>query len=533
MANNGNIEEVTEDMGMLKSISLENYKCFKKKTDIDIAPLTVLCGVNSSGKSSILKSLLMLKQSYENESPTHSMLLSGEYTDNGSFDDIVYHTSKDQIHKDACFVISNSFLIKDTSNEYGKNLVKRQDIASYKELKKVFMPTNLSSKIKCFNIKIDIEVQRPEETDSPFEFYIESNIIKSYKISIILLDIDEKEIDKSEHFINVTKNIVSNDDNDNNGWILNWKGIPSIRGNSVPGENYYCTCYFSGLQIKNIYANNMTIDVRNVLPNLLSIFKIASFQTDGLSFIAPLRQHPARRYSINGDVDSVGISGEKTPILLAKEFENKKMDAIPPKERINKNNKGILHWGKQRLEFNELVQKWMNYLSLGNLSLSGKNGLVEINIDNHNIVDVGFGVSQALPILVQGLYLSKDQSLLLEQPEIHLHPEMQLQMADFLIALANNEKNVIVETHSDHFVNRIIHRVMQNYDELNKIVKIYIVEKDEDANSSTVRLKEINKYKGTEKDKSKFFFTQYDSEITDIVDTGLNNMLEISHEANI
>ena len=45
-------------MGMLKSITLENYKCFKEETTIDIAPLTVLCGVNSSGKSSILNNLL-------------------------------------------------------------------------------------------------------------------------------------------------------------------------------------------------------------------------------------------------------------------------------------------------------------------------------------------------------------------------------------------------------------------------------------------------------------------------------------------
>lgn len=68
---------------MLKSISLENYKCFKNKTDIDIAPLTVLCGVNSSGKSSILKSLLMLKQSYENTLSFNEITFNGKYVDNG------------------------------------------------------------------------------------------------------------------------------------------------------------------------------------------------------------------------------------------------------------------------------------------------------------------------------------------------------------------------------------------------------------------------------------------------------------------
>ena len=254
------------------------------------------------------------------------------------------------------------------------------------------------------------------------------------------------------------------------------------------------------------------------LPNLLSIFKIAAFQSDGFSFIAPLREQPVRRYNINGDVNSVGISGEKTPILLAKEYENIKTDCAPPTIVDN-----VISWNVKRDSFRNLVSNWMAYFDLGTISLDGGKGLVEININNHNIVDVGFGVSQALPIIVQGLYMTKDQSLLLEQPEIHLHPEMQLQMADFLIALARSEKNVIVETHSDHIVNRIIHRVMQDYEHLNDIINIYIVDKNSDTH---VRLKDIDKYKGTEKDKSKFFFTQYDTEITDIVDTGIANLLE-------
>ena len=504
---------------MLLAISLENYKCFRDKTDIEIAPLTVLCGVNSSGKSSILKSLLMLKQSYENESPTHSMLFSGDYADNGSFDDIIYHYSKGSIKSDSCFTIVNSFRIKDTSNEYGKNLVKRQDIASYKELKRAFMLIKSSRKIKCFDMKIEVTVQRPAETESPFEFYIESNIIKNYRVSINLLDKDENKIDNNKHYIFVEKNFSSNNE-DNDGWMLSWDGIPPIRGYFVSKKNYPCTCYFSGLQIKNIYANNMEIDVRNVLPNILSIFKIASFQTDGISFIAPLRQHPARRYAINGDVNSVGISGEKTPILLAKEYNNIKTDVVPPSIVVNE-NKNIISWKTQRDEFNILVQKWLDYLSLGELSLSGKNGLVEININKHNIVDVGFGVSQALPIIVQGLYLSKDQSLLLEQPEIHLHPKMQLQMADFLIALAKNEKNIIVETHSDHFVNRVIRRYMEDENIRNKI-KIYFVDKDCNGISSVSPIT-IDEVDGAICENDNFFY-QFSSETEKIIDIGYKNL---------
>lgn len=506
-------------MGMLKSISLTNYKCFRDETTIDIAPLTVLCGVNSGGKSSILKSLLMLKQSYENESTSHSLLLSGEYVDNGSFDDVVYHENKDDIPKDATFKTTNAFLIRDTSNEYGKNLIKRQDVVSFKELKRVFYQIYKIKQVKYFKISIEVITQRPNESSSPFEFYVESNAVKSYKIDIELLDNKQHSIDNYKRYVYIERN---NDTSkrDNDGWLLSTDGIPSSKGYWKEIKDYPCTCYFSGLQIKNIYADSMIKELIYTLPNILSIFKIAAFQSDGFSFIAPLREQPVRRYNINGDVNSVGISGEATPILLAKEYENIKTDCTPPTIADN-----IINWNVKRDSFKNLVSNWMAYFDLGTISLDGGKGLVEINISNHNIVDVGFGVSQALPIIVQGLYMTKDQSLLLEQPEIHLHPEMQLQMADFLISLAKSEKNVIVETHSDHIVNRIIHRVMQDYEHLNDIINIYIVDKNSDTH---VRLKDIDKYKGTEKDESKFFFTQYDSEITDIVDIGLTNMLENS-----
>lgn len=75
---------------MLEAISLENYKCFKEKTDIGIAPLTVLCGINSSGKSSIINSLLLQKQSYEDCSISNNMKLNGEYVKSGRFNDISF-----------------------------------------------------------------------------------------------------------------------------------------------------------------------------------------------------------------------------------------------------------------------------------------------------------------------------------------------------------------------------------------------------------------------------------------------------------
>lgn len=504
---------------MLKSITLENYKCFKEATEIEIAPLTVLCGVNSSGKSSILKSLLMLKQSYEGESTSHSFLFSGEYVDNGSFDDIVYHTSGKDIPKDACFTISTTYLIKDTSDEDGKNLIKRQDIATFKELKKIFFNTLHGKNLKAFKITTSIEALRPTSSDSTFEFFIESNIIRNYRVDIELLDSSQEVINKTPIYIHVIRSYNPASD-DKNEWFMTWEGIPSPTQSTSSASDYRCICYFSGLQIRNIYAANMDMEIRNILPNILSIFKITAFQSDGFSFIAPLRQQPARRYNINGNANSVGLSGEKTPILLAKEYNNKKTDCVPPVARTTSSNVGT-RWKTTRTSFKTLTNKWMEYLGLGELSLSGANGLVELNINGHNIVDVGFGVGQALPIIVQGLYMTQDETLLLEQPEIHLHPEMQLRIADFLIALARNEKQVIVETHSDHLVNRIVRRAMEDSD-IQKLVRIYFFEKDTTGISHKNNV-EIDTIDGALCDNPNFFY-QFANETESILNAGYNNL---------
>ena len=75
------------------------------------------------------------------------------------------------------------------------------------------------------------------------------------------------------------------------------------------------------------------------------------------------------------------------------------------------------------------------------------------------IADVGFGVSQLLPILVIGLRSGRASLLILEQPEIHLHPRLQANLADFLLTLAASGRRIIVETHSDHFINRLRRRI--------------------------------------------------------------------------
>lgn len=507
---------------MLKSISLENYKCFKDETEIEIAPLTVLCGVNSSGKSSILKSLLMLKQSYENESPYNEMTFNGKWVDNGYFDDIVYHKediTKENIDKYNSFVIKNTFDILDTSDINGNTNDIRRDAPSFKELKKIYF---FIKEINCFRITVEIEVSRVKKNESDLIYFVENNQITNYCISI-----DGIDLNTNTHKVNSTislKKVL----NTERAYLLSYSQIPNINRNNGryfldSCNEYRCSCYFSNMHLTNIYKSMMPQKIRLIKSTLLSIFNIIASQYNEIDFIAPLRHNPARNYIIKGNVDSVGISGEDAPILLAKLYGKvapKTFDIFPPNSNL------WLKIQSEKVLYEEIIQEWFNYFELGKLNLNGENGLLSINISNHNIVDVGFGVSQILPIIIQGINMRKDQTLLLEQPEIHLHPKMQMSLADFLIQLSKTNRNIIVETHSDHIINRLVKRIMENKDtdrDLSDIIKIYFVNSKNELNKISVDRIKISKYSGIINAKEDFF-TQFASETESILNISYKNL---------
>ena len=73
----------------------------------------------------------------------------------------------------------------------------------------------------------------------------------------------------------------------------------------------------------------------------------------------------------------------------------------------------------------------------------------------HNLIDVGYGVSQALPLLTELLREDAPGMFLLQQPEVHLHPRAQAELGSLFCQLAGPERQFIVETHSDHLMNRV------------------------------------------------------------------------------
>ncbi len=86
-----------------------------------------------------------------------------------------------------------------------------------------------------------------------------------------------------------------------------------------------------------------------------------------------------------------------------------------------------------------------------------------------DLPDVGFGISQVLPVLVQCFYAPPNSIILMEQPEIHLHPSAQSALADVMIDVINSKENgvdrniqLIIETHSEHFLRRLQRRIAED-----------------------------------------------------------------------
>lgn len=193
---------------------------------------------------------------------------------------------------------------------------------------------------------------------------------------------------------------------------------------------------------------------------------------------------------------------------------------FPPikEDEFNLKSKG------QTNELKELVEAWMSYFELGNLDIISQENVLQLNVGNVNIADVGFGVSQVLPIIVQGISLEHEQMLLLEQPEIHLHPRMQMRIADFMISLSQTNHKVVIETHSDHIINRLVRRALEckNYDLINDIA-IYFVENS--VEGSCVNEIKIDKINGITECPSEFF-SQFAAETSYIVQAGFNNLTQ-------
>ncbi len=180
---------------------------------------------------------------------------------------------------------------------------------------------------------------------------------------------------------------------------------------------------------------------------------------DQLHYLGPLREHPRRDYlwARSRPVD-VGAKGERT------------VDAIIAAQAAGE--KQNLRWKGTYKPFAEVIAHWLRELGVIEqfrvVEIAPGSSRWQVKVKAHAnasevmLTDVGFGVSQVLPVITLLHYVPKGSTVLLEQPEIHLHPLAQAQLADVIVNVALHRKvQVVLESHSEQLLLRLQRRVAE------------------------------------------------------------------------
>lgn len=400
---------------MFTSLHIENFKAWKNTGKVRLAPLTVIFGVNSAGKSSLGHLLLALKQTVLSSDRKRPIHLGDENSliELGTFAECIYnHDLNNSLHFELGWLLPKSLEIKDP-------LTKREFTGS-ELLLDVEMSADSNNQARIRHLKYQLMQNRE-------------------KVLSIKLSRDKKD----------RLDLVSDD------YLL-------VRNSGRPWpidepDKFYRISDQSRARFQNAeFLSDLALQTEAALGRLY--------------YLGPLREYPRRIYSWSGDTpESVGPKGEFViAALLSANSQQRKI-------RRGTNSPG----SKQKsVIFDAFIADWLKDLGvISNFQvrpLAEGRKEFEVLVKTHptasevKITDVGFGVSQVLPALVQAFYCPPNSTVWMEQPEIHLHPQVQSELADVFISAVKAKENgknrnvqLIIESHSEHFLNRLQRRIAE------------------------------------------------------------------------
>ena len=399
--------EINPNLTYYSSLRLRNFRGFRVRKQIPFAPLTFLLGPNSSGKSSIFDSLLLLSQSDFNPSMTVNQEPNwiGDLVDMGSFKDTVYNhktelpieinveISLPDLRKNKKNIydspnIALEFQIRTTRDEPGGRLsvFRLTDLASKQSITINYSKTQLSVKILGERITFDIKDKRPIRDLDYYSFRRYIYEIREY-IEKYIDENPEKFFRRKAAWNRIIQNLVVTRSQLISGAerVTSGRGAPR-RWYPTGDERSYRRYFPFHLRVPTF---------SDVEPQML--------QNDYDSPYYPRRYRHRLSESLPSILKKLDIASSINPYQLS-----------PYHSAINIED-----------------------------SVTGITS---------NLIDVGYGASQVIPIL-RACMSPSDGPLFVEQPEIHLHPKAQSIVAEVLCE-TSNYRQVVVETHSVHMINR-------------------------------------------------------------------------------
>ena len=374
---------------MITHIRVQNFKSWEDSRYIKFGPLTGFFGTNSSGKSSLLQMLLLLKQTTEYKDAEDVIFFGDEtsYVNLGNFREVIH------AHR----------MIAPLVFELQGQLTHPR------------------------SLKIS-------EDGSPWE----QKIDKFAYESVIQVENGKLVVEKLSYgaSLNGVAEIVCSE-----GRV------------SFPNSNRMET----SLTLRNCYGISSSGDSKTIdfLKKYTSAFEELFSH---VFYLGPTRAHPQRHYHWEGSHPTgIGHWGDKMiDALLSARVDLK-----------------TIQCDEKNVSIEEKISEWLREMDLAYSFLlertetkDGKDYDVRIQTKEYGakiaLADMGYGLSQFLPVLVLCYYAPEGSTLILEQPGIHLHPKVQSQLADLLIEVVTERKlQILVESHSEHFLTRLQLRIAE------------------------------------------------------------------------
>lgn len=396
---------------MLTSLHIKNFKAWKDTSPIRLAPLTVIFGANSAGKSSLGHLLLALKQTTLSADRKRPLHLGDENAliDLGTFAECLHNHN-----------LQNAMEFELGWKTHGKDLEARDPLS-----KKKFVGDELK-------LSVTLSADNKEQPR------VDKLIYQLLRNSTNQLAVDYSRDERGK--LEIASNEYKFVRNTGRSWPLD------------EPDKFYRISDQSRARFQN--AEFLSDFALNTEAALNSVY-----------YLGPLRDHPKRLYSWSGETpESVGQKGEFAVAAILAASEQERM--------LNRDH------GKHLARFDAFIAKWLKDLgiidSFAVKPVAEGRKEYEVVVKTHatasevKITDVGFGVSQVLPALVQSFYCPPNSTIWMEQPEIHLHPQVQAVLADVFISATQAGENhkarnvqLIVESHSEHFLNRLQRRVAE------------------------------------------------------------------------
>lgn len=385
---------------MINYLTLRDYRAFRRQS-FHFTKLNIFAGRNNSGKSSALSALNVLAQTLEiKEIDGTPLLLNGQFDQLGTFIDVVH-----------------------------ENIARR--------------PLGIDIGFGRYNLKLDFKYrsQRKQIELLNFDLSERGNEVFSYSTR------------KDAYDININGKDIS-------------KVFPNFRKRKPRFINFWPVSVLDLSEIVKFDSNSDSEEERNnirdqyfkVTRNLSFALRELESNFEQFESVSAFRDRPQRTYLYSGETARrVGVTGSNAALMLAADEARR---------------------GSEKSNLADALSRWFRATGIAEgvfvKPLTSRHFEICVRSNDgseHNICDVGFGCSQVLPVLIAGInlmsnekssrYRSNYNTLVVQEPEIHLHPNAQAALGSFFVETARSGVQTFIETHSDNLILRVARHVAE------------------------------------------------------------------------